>query len=129
MEYKKTRSAHYEDRLISIFALFYIAIGGSNLYTVRAFHSPPSIKIIQQGGLLLKFLVGIIVVWIPFKIVCHYYHQHYITIPFPTLNISAEDYSRKKQAYLTALFSGLLLLIVVVLITVQIGYVGEGPIF
>jgi hypothetical protein len=129
MEYKKTMSANYQNRLIPIFALFYIAIAGSILYTVRAFYYLPFIKTIQQGGILLKFLVGIIVVWIPFKIVCHYYHQYYKSIPFPSANISAEDYSRKKKAYLTALLSGMLLLILVVLITVQIGYVGDGPIF
>lgn len=132
LEYKQTGDAAKKDyisKVLPMFGVYYTVLMGAILYLIRAFYDVPLIKQIYHSGLFVKVGFALLFVYLPFRILHFFLDRKFADIPFPNSQTPPLVLKRKKKVYWLTFVSGIVLFVLLIVITLKIGYVGDGPIF
>jgi len=131
-EYRQTgeiAKRNYMYKVLPLFGIYYILLMGAIMYCIRAFYYIPLIKQIENSGYFVKMGAAVLTVYLPFRILHFFLDKKFADIPFPDSETPQAVLKRKRKVYWLSFMMGIALLGLLVFITTQIGYVGEGPIF
>lgn len=132
LEYKQTGDAarkNYINKVLPMFGIYYIVLMGAVMYLIRAFYYIPLIKQINHSGFFVKIGFALLFVYVPFRILHFFLDRKFSSIPFPNSETPKPVLNRKKKVYWFSFILGIALFVLLVIITLKIGYVGDGPIF
>lgn len=119
----------YKDKLVVVFTSYYMCLCGALLYCVRAFYDLPFINYFKQSNILVKAIISICIVYLPFRIVDYFLDRRYRNIPLPAEDISKQLVNRKKKVFWIALGIGVILFGLIAYGAKIIRSVVDGPIF